>query len=450
MEKITVIIPAWNEEKALKDCVDTIKKSNPEASIIVANNGSTDKTQEWLEQQQLDFIYFDEGVQTLGKVFNTVLDHFEMENYVFFLWPQTIVGKNTLHEMVNTLDSGENIGVVGCCSNEKPYEQNIEVFSYEELLEFEHEKRRKVKQRRDCSVLGNVGLCFGMKRSLLEQLGRFDENLSYTDVMVDYQLRAIKENYKNMVSSNAYSFEVEGNEENAYWINCLRHAERDILRKKWNMNYFMLSANYKFNFLIHRSEEESFSVLEVGCDMGANLLGIKNQYPNCRIYGLEINKTAAELGSHIANIRYGNIEEENVDFGEKFDYIIFGDVLEHLHNPQKTVRYCKELLKENGRIIASIPNVMHISVMNQLLSGEFRYTDIGLLDKTHIHLFTQKEIIRMFAQENYEIEEMQGVIYELEEDEERLLGKLMDISGEQVTEKMYKTYQYSVVARKCL
>ena len=98
MDKITVIIPTWNEEEALKNCVETIKKCNSEASIIVANNGSTDKTQEWLEQQQLDFIYFDEGVQTLGKVFNTVLDHFEMENYVFFLWPQTMVGKNTLHE----------------------------------------------------------------------------------------------------------------------------------------------------------------------------------------------------------------------------------------------------------------------------------------------------------------------------------------------------------------
>lgn len=449
MEKITVIIPAWNEEKALKDCVETIKKCNPEANIIVANNGSTDKTQEWLEQQQLDFIFFDEGVQTLGKVFNTVLENFNIEEYVFFLWPQIMVGKNTLQEMVNTLHSSEDIGVVGCCFNSKPYEQNIEVFSYEELLEFE-EQRRNENKRRDCSVLGNAGLCFGMKRVLLEHLGSFDENLSYTDVMVDYQLRAIKENYKNMISSNAYSYEVEAKKENVYWTKRLRHADRDVLRKKWNMNYFMLSANYKFNFLIHRSEEESFSVLEVGCDMGANLLGIKNQYPNCRIYGLEINKTAAELGSHVADIRYGNIEDECVHFGEKFDYIIFGDVLEHLHNPQQTVKYCKELLKDNGRIIASIPNVMHISVMNQLLRGEFRYTDIGLLDKTHIHLFTQKEIIRMFAQENYEIEEMQGVIYELEEDEERLLGKLMDISDEQVTEEMYTTYQYSVVARKCL
>lgn len=449
MEKITVIIPSWNEGETLKRCVETIRENNPEVQLIVANNGSTDGTQDWLEQQQLDSIYFDEGVQTIGKVFNTVLDNFAVEEKVVFIWSQVLVGRYTLQEMVDTMNSGDEVGVVGCCSNKKPYEQNIEVISYEEMLELEKEGKRKAKRRRDCSVLGNVGLCFGMKRDVLEQLGRFDENLSYTDVMVDYQLRAIKENYKNMVSSNACSFEVEGNEENAYWINCLRHAERDILRNKWNMNYFMLSANYKFNFLIHRMEEESFSVLEVGCDMGANLLGIKNQYPNCRIYGLEINKTAAELGSHIADIRYGNIEEENVDFGEKFDYIIFGDVLEHLHNPHQTVRYCKELLKENGRIIASIPNVMHISVMNQLLRGEFRYTDIGLLDKTHIHLFTQKEIVRMFAQENYEIEEMQGVIYELEEEEEKLLGKLMQISGEYVTEQMYKTYQYSVVARKC-
>lgn len=447
MERITVIIPAWNEEKALKDCVETIKKWNPEADIIVANNGSTDKTQEWLEQQQLDSVFFDEGVQTLGNVFNTVLEHFAMKEHVFFLWPQIMVGKNTLQEMVNTLHSSEDIGVVGCCFNSKPYEQNIEVFSYEELLEFENQ-RRKEKKRRDYSVLGNAGLCFGMKRELLEQLGPFDENLAYTDVMVDYQLRAIKDKFVNLLSSNAYAFELEENEKNSYWINCLRHADRNVLRKKWNMNYFMLSANYRFNFLIHRMEEECFSVLEVGCDMGANLLGIKNQYPNCRIYGLEINKTAAELGSYVANIRHGNIEDECVDFGEKFDYIIFGDVLEHLHNPLQTVKYCKELLKENGRIIASIPNVMHISVMDQLLRGEFRYTDIGLLDKTHIHLFTQKEIVRMFAQENYEIEEMQGVIYELEEDEERLLENLMKISSENVTEEMYTTYQYSVVARK--
>lgn len=446
MEKITIIIPSWNEVDSLKKCVETIKECNPEAQIIVVNNGSIDGTQEWLEQQQLDSIYFDEGVQTLGKVFNAALENFYIEENVFFIWPQIRIGKDTLQEMIKTLDSQDNVGVVGCCSNHKPYEQNIDVDSYEELLQQESKR----KEKRDCLALGSAGLCFGMKRELLGQVGTFDEGLAYLDVMVDYQMRAIQANYKNMISSKAYVYETELKKGNENAVNHLCHVDRKVLRKKWNMNYFMLSANYKFNFLIDRDEQEMFNVLEVGCDMGANLLGIKNQYPNCQIYGLEINPSSAELGSYIADIRYGNIEDENVDFGVEFDYIIFGDVLEHLHNPQKTVRYCRELLKKDGRIIASIPNVMHISIMAQLLRGEFQYTDIGLLDKTHIHLFTQKEIIKMFLQENYKIEQLQGTIFELNNEEELLLEKIMEISEKDVSEDMYRTYQYSVVARKHL
>ena len=54
-----------------------------------------------------------------------------------------------------------------------------------------------------------------------------------------------------------------------------------------------------------------------------------------------------------------------------FDYIIFGDVLEHLHDPMAALAYCKDFLKEEGRIIANIPNVMHISVIEELLKGNF-------------------------------------------------------------------------------
>ena len=58
MEKMTVIVPAWNEEETLKNCVKKIQTHNPEAHLIIVNNGSTDGTQEWLEQQELDSIYF--------------------------------------------------------------------------------------------------------------------------------------------------------------------------------------------------------------------------------------------------------------------------------------------------------------------------------------------------------------------------------------------------------
>ena len=407
VENITVIIPSWNEEENLKQCVELIEANYPNINIIVVNNGSTDGTQNWLESQEIEYVYFDEGVQTVGKVLNEVIDNFDVQEYVCVIWPQVRIGKKTITAMIDTL-----------CGNE----------------------------RNDFEVVGTEGLCYCINTRIMNRVGKFDENLAYTDIMVDFQLRTLQAGYRNMISRNAYVYETESKKESAGWINQLCVADRRYLRKKWNTNYFMLAANNKFNLLIDRASEETFSVLEVGCDMGANLLGIKNAHPNCKIYGLEINQSSVNVGKHVANICYGNIEEENVDFGEKFDYIIFGDVLEHLHNPMRTIEYCRTLLKKDGCIVASIPNVMHISVMEQLLRGEFRYTEVGLLDKTHIHLFTQKEIIKMFTETGYEIEKLQGVIYKLTPHQEELIPKLMSIS-ENVSENMYQVYQYSVVAR---
>lgn len=444
MEQTTVLIPAWNEFEALKSCVQYVREYNPKVQLIVVNNGSVDGTQEWLEQQDLDAIYFDEGIQPLGKVFNVVLDNFSIGEHLILIWPNVKIGKNTLQEIVHTLQAKEDVGIVGCCSNENPYEQDIVISNHVELLAIEETR----KEMEDCEVVGNIGFCYGMNREMLMEVGSFDENLAYMDVMLDYQLRAIQKGYKNRVASKSCVFEEKVPIFHEQWLGQLWNADRQYLRKKWNTNYFNLCANYKFHPFIHRERTEKFSVLEVGCDMGANLLGIKNQFPNCDIYGLELSKSSAEIGSHLAKICYGNIEEEKEVFGVKFDYIIFGDVLEHLHHPQGTVEYCKKLLNENGCIIASIPNLMHITVMEQLLKGEFRYTDIGLLDKTHIHLFTQKEIVKMFWNANYEIEEMQGISYQLEDNEEELLEKLMQISDSSVTREMYTTYQYTVLARK--
>lgn len=440
-ENVTVIIPCWNEYENLKECVSLLREHYKKIHIIVVNNGSIDKTQEWLDKQKLDNVYFEEGVQTVGRVLNIVLEKFNVNEYIFLIWPNVRVGKKTISSMIETLQK-KNAGIVGCCANNEKYEQNIELQSYEDLVRIENTNVGK----KDYEVIGCYGLCYGFAKSLVQKLGKFDENLAYTDVMVDYQLRSIKENYVNIISRNSYVYENVVSEDNTKWIQLLRQSDRRYLREKWQTNYFILSSNDKFNLLLCRDEEDEFNVLEVGCDMGANLLGIKNKYLNCKIYGLEINKSSAEIGKHIANIECGNIEDENVNFDVKFDYIILGDVLEHLYNPLKTIEYCKTLMNKNGRIIASIPNVMHISIIEQLLKGEFRYTDIGLLDKTHIHLFTQKEIVKMFMEAGYIIETLQGIIFEITEKQKELIQKLMDIS-EGITEDMYKVYQYTIVAR---
>ncbi len=174
---------------------------------------------------------------------------------------------------------------------------------------------------------------------------------------------------------------------------------------------------------------------------------IKNRYPNAQIYGLEINPASAEIAKHLAEVKVGNIEDQEIPFEGTFDYIIFGDVLEHLHDPQGIVRFCREKLTERGCILTSIPNVMHVTVMEQLLKGRFEYQDTGLLDRSHIHFFTFYEILRLFQEESYNIEEMKTTTVMLNEDDKELIRKLMKIS-ENVEEHMYTTFQYLVKARK--
>lgn len=58
--------------------------------------------------------------------------------------------------------------------------------------------------------------------------------------------------------------------------------------------------------------------------------------------------------------------------GEKFDVIIIGDVIEHVDNPVKLLRFAKRHLSENGKIIATTPNPFFLPfVLTNLLKGTF-------------------------------------------------------------------------------
>ena len=161
----------------------------------------------------------------------------------------------------------------------------------------------------------------------------------------------------------------------------------------------------------------------------------------------DIREAAVDIARHITRAEYGNIDELAVPFQEKFDYIIFGDVLEHLRHPEEVVMMCRELLKDGGRIIASIPNVMHISVMEELIEGRFRYQDVGLLDRTHIHFFTYYEIMDLFQKAGYTVEDIDGVSFGMSEREEKIMETLLALS-DNTQAWMYKTFQYVVKAQK--
>lgn len=111
---------------------------------------------------------------------------------------------------------------------------------------------------------------------------------------------------------------------------------------------------------------------------------------------------------HIRDINkviVGDVEKIDPQFpDEYFDFIIFGDVLEHLIEPEKILKSYTKYLKNDGRIIASIPNIKNYIIMfNLIVRDKFEYKDSGILDRTHLRFFTKREIINMFKRSDMHI-----------------------------------------------
>ena len=145
-------------------------------------------------------------------------------------------------------------------------------------------------------------------------------------------------------------------------------------------------------------------VLEVGCADGAFSACLAETL-GCEVTGIELNPDAARQAARVCrNVILGDIEQGALDQVEgEFDFILFGDVLEHLVTPGISLARSKALLREGGSILISIPNIAHYSVRWRLLTGRFDYQRYGLLDHTHLRFFTLRTATRMVEEAGLQI-----------------------------------------------
>lgn len=147
-------------------------------------------------------------------------------------------------------------------------------------------------------------------------------------------------------------------------------------------------------------------MLEFGCATGY-MSAVLKQRNGCSVVGIEISSDAAELArEHCDQVIVGDAETLDYDSvleGERFDAIVFADVLEHLREPGEVLSRIRPFLAEEGEMIASIPNVAHASLRLALLGGEFRYRELGLLDDTHLRFFTRATVQDLFEEAGYVI-----------------------------------------------
>jgi 2-polyprenyl-3-methyl-5-hydroxy-6-metoxy-1,4-benzoquinol methylase len=151
--------------------------------------------------------------------------------------------------------------------------------------------------------------------------------------------------------------------------------------------------------------------LEFGCACGNFSKLIKEKY-GAQCWGVEIDISSAESAKSKLDKVLNLDAHEAVKHlpPNYFDCIILNDVLEHMVDPYSLLVKIKPLLKENGMLIASIPNIRFWRTFKDfVIHGNWDYTDSGILDKTHLRFFTYKSIKKIFNQLGYDLITHEGV-----------------------------------------
>ncbi|MCH5286589.1 MAG: methyltransferase domain-containing protein [Christensenellaceae bacterium] len=168
---------------------------------------------------------------------------------------------------------------------------------------------------------------------------------------------------------------------------------------------------YDYGYVIHPNTTTSFAfetvaegseVLEIGSSNG-NLTKHLAEEKGCAVDIVEINAEAGEQASRFARTGLTGPSEGDLEgdlwlqkLGDRrYDYIVVLDVLEHLREPETVLLRLKGLLREEGAIILSVPNMAHNSVLIDMIRNHLQYNELGILDNTHLRFFTQGTLDRM-------------------------------------------------------
>ena len=145
-------------------------------------------------------------------------------------------------------------------------------------------------------------------------------------------------------------------------------------------------------------------ILDIGCNTG--FLGERIIREREAVFdGVDINQEALKRAEkHYRRVYRRDLYHPilNID-KEKYDYIIFSDVLEHLPRPDLLLKNSRKYLKNNGRIIISLPNIARLELRLKHLFGSFEYSP-GIMSEDHLRFFTRRSAVAMIEECGYRIE----------------------------------------------
>ncbi len=148
------------------------------------------------------------------------------------------------------------------------------------------------------------------------------------------------------------------------------------------------------------------SILDVGCGKGYTGRFFKDYFQAEYAAGVEIDsKSVVKAKEILDNAFEVDLNTQPLPFKEdSFDLIICGDILEHLVNPLRLLKNAYTLLRDDGQIVVSLPNIRNWRILFDLVFlGNWEYKDEGILDRTHLRFFTKKTAYNLFQEAGFTV-----------------------------------------------
>jgi 2-polyprenyl-3-methyl-5-hydroxy-6-metoxy-1,4-benzoquinol methylase len=166
-------------------------------------------------------------------------------------------------------------------------------------------------------------------------------------------------------------------------------------------NYTLKRNRFSSHMQILNTLEPGSTVLDIGC--GRSLLAEEYARRGITVVGVDNIPQEKVSKSIHAYVRQDLEEPLNLPYGRVFDYVILSDVIEHINNRDALMHTLRRHLKTDGRLVASTGNIAIWFYRVSLLLGRFEYGPRGILDRTHVHLYTLDTFQRFFRQKGYKL-----------------------------------------------
>lgn len=451
--KTSIIILTYNNLNYNRICLESIKKYTTSGSyeIIIVDNNSSDGTREWLkEQTDIKLILNDENLG-FPKGCNLGIDIAEKDNDILVLNNDTKVTPRWLDNLKICLYSDEKIGAAASITNNCSNYQAITVpyTDIENMIDFADKNNISDPEKwEEKSRL--VAFCMLIKREVINKIGAFDERFTPGNFEDDdLCMRIIEAEYKLMVCNDSFihHFGSTSFKENYAKFSNILKANAHKFEEKWGFNSNAQTL-LKFDIisLINEPRKKNLNILEFNCGLGSTLLNLKYTHPKAMLYAIEPNKNIARICGKIMETTTEDFEENYImNFKESklsfFDYIIIGNKLQFSKDPWKLLTELKKFLKPAGYIIATIPNLMHYSVIKGLLKGSFMYNNDCILNPHCTKFFTLSDIQKIFEECGYINPYIFHYSKEISQEDNIFLDRICDIVGSNM-KGFFMSYKY--------